>query len=368
MKKIIDFEINAVFDNKLFYKYVWKEFYTLIFEDKYKNIIINLNNIKIIKPEVLPKLCCLGMLAKQQGAQVELNIDPYSKVKNFLGNIGFFDIVMKKDIFLLDEGQIWDIQNSNRSTNAFFVFEKNLILEKYEKKYIFGEGIESKEKLKYCLEAEIFGEEYMFAPGIITDDMIKKSSVLSVLSQAYDNKNLSKIEFLNNTGLDLIELIHNSLWYGNNMCFFSVQAATYKYYEDTEEKEFARVDLCVSDLGIGLYETLRKKEWIKINKAPQTMSLDRFLSLSTENDKNYYSILEMIYYRGYDNDRGVYDLIKNLQEKENIKINIINKNTQIYLKRDTIKYILSRDRKAKYIVARKENIGYGFSMDISFNV
>lgn len=366
MNNIINFNIDTILDNKIFYEYIWKKFYQIIVVARKKYIILDFRNVKIVKPEVLPKLCCLGLISKRYGIDIEINLNPFSEVKEFLGNIGFFDIVNKNEIFKLNEGQIGGKNKKSNVTNSLVCFEANSILKKYEKKFIFNDDINESDRLKYCIEAEIFGENYIFTPGEITEEMIIKSPILTVLSEMCGNNIYLRNQFLNNLGLDFTELIHNSLWHGKTRCFFSVQAAT--YYKDKIDKEFKRIDICVSDSGMGLYESLRKKEWAKDKRSTCTLPLDKIFSLSSERDKNFYSILEMIYYREEDKDRGVYDIMKNLVDKKRLAINIINRSTQIYLNNEKLREVLEKDYKGKIFPRDKETIGYGFSIDISFSI
>ena len=100
MDGVLTFDYGAIVDNRVFYKYIWNAFFQLTFTKGYRYVIIDFSNVRIIKSEVLPKLCSLGILSKQHGIQIELNLNPTSDVKNFLGEIGFFDIVRQKDIFI----------------------------------------------------------------------------------------------------------------------------------------------------------------------------------------------------------------------------------------------------------------------------
>lgn len=361
------FAFDTIIDNKFFDDYIWIKFFDLVIIKRYKYIIIDISKIKMIKAEVLPKLSCLGLIAQKNGTQIEINLNPASKVKDFLGSIGFLDIVHKRKIFVLNDGQIGDKHQNSNITKAFLCFDQNLA-DKYDQKYSFNPNMSQNEKLKHCIAAEIIGERYLINPGEITREMIRKSPVLSVLNNVCHNK-LDANRNLMQFALDFVELIHNAVWHGMTPGFFSVQAGTYN------KGEFGRVDICISDCGIGLYETLSQKDWKKEQKKTHTISLEKFLSLTSEKEKNIHSVLEMIYFRSDDNDRGIYDIMKNLIDKKNLRINITNGCTQLYL---TNKYHgttgtgfkawMFNNHPINIYIYDKKPISYGFSMDISFDI
>lgn len=359
MRKNITFDLCSILDNQLFYSYVWERFYKLVFVEKEKNIILDFFNVQLVKPEVLPKLCCLGLIAKRHNVEIEININPISKVKDFLGGIGFFAQVKKYDLFILNEGQIGDIDKITKATNAFVCFNKKELLDKYQNIYQFSSDLSLDEVIKYCVSAEIFGEEYLVAPGIPSEERIKKSAILSILAEIDNSK--ENIYYL---GLDFVELIHNALWHADSLCFFSLQAAT--YYNKNNGQKFRRIDFSVADSGKGLYESLCKKKHRKNLNFIEDKLPNMSLLLTEEDRKNYYSIFEMIYYRANDSDRGVYDIMENLFKKNKLKINIINNNVHTYFGNYSLKQILSRNIQDGIYVKEKDDIDYGFSFDISF--
>ena len=128
---------------------------------------------------------------------------------------------------------------------------------------------------------------------------------------------------------------------------------------------FKRVNICVADSGRGLYDTLKNKDWNK--KETKTMSLDKFLSLDLKKDQDYYSILEMIYYRAGDLDRGVYDVMKDLNRKKNVRVNMCNRDLRVLLKDEDVKEIVEKNYRKKYMRFDMPTINYGYSVDISFS-
>ena len=316
MDNIINFKYGETIDNGVFYEKIWKKFYCLVFVKKKKYIILDIYNVGIVKSEVLPKLCCLGIIAGRYGTEIEININPASKVKDFLSEIGFFDIVNRYGIFYLDKGQIGGHIQNSKVTKAFLCFDKEEILKKYDSKYEFSKKITPFTKLKYCIEAEIFGERYLTYQGEITQEMIRKSQILTVLNEFCDNL-ISKENTIHKLGLDFVELIHNSLWHGKSKCFFSVQAGMYS--KDSVNR-FKRIDVCVADVGNGLYESMYLKDWDGFRKTTRTIPLEQFLSLKIEKEKNFYAILEMIFYRKDDICRGIYDIMEKLVDKESLEL------------------------------------------------
>lgn len=368
MNNIISFNYYTIIDNYIFGSYIWQKFYDLIFLEKQNYIVIDISRVRMVKPEVLPKLCCLGQIARRNGVRVELNLNPASNVKDYLFSIGFLDIVRKQGIFILDDDQIGGECKKGNATKTFICIDKNL-KSKYEQKYTFHPSLPEEKILKYCVGAEIFGEEYLTRLGEFTTSMINRSPVLSVLNNVCDGiseRNKRLIEL----GDIFVELVHNTIWHGKTECFISLQAATYK--SKNGSNKFGRVDICISDYGSCLYDTLANKDWKKEGKEPSTMPLDKFLSLSSEKDQNFYSVLEMIYFRKNDLLRGVYDIMKYLVTKKKLNIMFINKNLQISLNRnyahnnEALMGLLQGRYDSNLTITKHRPIDYGFSMDISF--
>lgn len=372
MENKITFNQGTILDNIYFYTELCNKFYELLFVKKEKHIVLDFSKIHLVKMEVITKLCCLAMIAKREGCEIEINVNPVSSVKDFLSEIKFFDIARNYDLFLIDDGQTGgSIKKSNGAKNLK-CFDKESMLNYYNTKIEFPDDMSLFYRLKNCVKVEVLGMENLNYPGYISENMLKDNPICAVLAQfCYKGPEIKDIEDVEikdidkerffELGLDFVEIIHNSLYYGNNLCFFSAQSSAYK------KGTVKRIDICVADSGGGLYDTLKNKDWNSKKRETKTILLDRFLELELKKDQDYYSILEMIYYRSGDLDRGVYDVMKDLSGKENVYINMCNRDTRMFLKDKDVKEIVKKNYKKKYMIFDMPSIDYGYSVDISFS-
>lgn len=354
MNNIIDFDYGVNFNSELFMEYVWVKFAKLLYMNNVNLIYLDLRNVKFIVPILLPKICCLGLIAKRNDKKLELLIDANSAVKDYLCQVGFFDIVKKYNILYVDEGLTGGEIKNNKLTCAFLCFDRKDLITKYERMYEFRKGLSEKEKLKLCVRMEVMGENYQ------QEYFEKKSKILSVL-RSFSNDEEKILEIASG----YVEIIHNTLWHGKTNCFFALQAGTYKTgYQD----HFVRIDVSIMDGGKGLYESFSNKNWEKENKTTKTLELDKFLSLNSEKAKNFYSTLEMILYRKDEEQRGVYDVMVPLIDKKKLKVLFFNRNMQLTLNNDNLIKVLDGEKQLKTCVEWKENIDIGFGMDVSFSI
>lgn len=354
--EVINFDYDTTLNVAIFEKKIWKEFSELLNNVNVKKIYLDMRNVKFIAPIVLPKLCYMGMLSKRRGIELELVINAYSNIKYYLSQLNFFDIVKRYQICTVDDGLIGGEIKQNKTTSAFLCFQSEDLLSKYERKYKFNDKISEKDRLKICLRMEILGESYWNRE--INEDIINKSQILSVLKNISNDR-----EKILSLALDFIEIIHNSLWHGKTICFFCLQACTYKKYNN----RFSIVDISVLDCGSGLYDSFIKKNWEEEEKKPKFINLNDFLSLKDEKEKFLFSLLEMIVFRKDEEKRGIYDVMLNLLKKKELKLNVYSKNIQVNLNENILINILNEKKcriDSKYIT----NIPMGFGIDISFKL
>ena len=370
MENRILFNRGIILDNRYFYNEFLNIFYELLFVKKKKYIILDISEIDLIKTEVVPKLCSLAMIAKREGCTIEIIVNPISSVKEFLAELQFFEIASSYDLFCIDDGQTGGSTKKFNGAKALKCFDKESMLKYYNTLIEFPDDMSSFDRLKICIKVEILGMENLNYSGYISENMIKDNSICTVLAQfcckGAEIRNIEDIDIADidtkrffELGSDFVEIIHNSLFYGDGLCFFSVQSGVYK------KGAFKRVNICVADSGRGLYDTLKNKDWNK--KETKTMSLDKFLSLDLKKDQDYYSILEMIYYRAGDLDRGVYDVMKDLNRKKNVRVNMCNRDLRVLLKDEDVKEIVEKNYRKKYMRFDMPTINYGYSVDISFS-
>lgn len=359
---IISFSPETKWDSELFQKGVWPQFYNIIHARNENRIIFDLNNVVFINPQVLPKLCCLGVIAKRCGKRVELVFNPVSKIKEYLGQMDFFEINKKHDFFYIDEGLIGGELREAKLNKTFLVFDKSEIDKKYNNLYSFSPKVNESDRLRYCLRGEIFGCNNMLSLDEYCDRIFKESPVLNILKEFYSGDIKNNYELIKEIGLNFVDIVHNSLWHGKSKCFLAMQVAEYS----RNNKKFTRVDISFSDYGLGMYQSLCAKDWTENNKATYFIPLEQFLSLRNEDDQDYYSSLEAILYRRNERMRGLYDVFSSLLGKEP-KVAILNRNSLIQLNERKIRQLLEMNRNGIKAV-RLDNIGFGFGIDISFYV
>lgn len=356
MSNIISFKYGDILNNELFFAKVWREFCNLLYCDNAEKIYLDLRNIKFVAPLVLPKICCMGVIAARNGKELEMVIDANSDIKYYLSQVNFFDIVKRYNILTVDDGLTGGEIEYNKLTNTFLCFCKEELISKYEKIYEFNKRLSEKDKLKICIQIEIMGPTYM--RNRLDEETVGKSQILSVLREFSDD--YKKIEEI---ALDYAELIHNALWHGKTLCFFALQAGTYRRGDKTK---FARLDVSVMDCGKGLYESLSSKDWKRERKKTRSIETEAFLSLRNRNKQNLCSIIEMILFRKNEEVRGIYDVMTTLVEKKKLEVLFINNNIRLALNNESLRRVLDEKFQVESISIGNKDMGFG--MDISFSI
>lgn len=350
---VISFNYNSNLNNQVFYSKVWPSFCKFIDCNTIKCLTIDLTSVKFISPLILPKLCAMGCIARKKGKIISLEISANSSVKYYLAEVGFFDIIKKHDIIFVDDGFTGGAIDKSGLTYSFSCFEKESLIKKYTTKYEFDERLKEEDLLKFCIYMEIFGD---YNEKFEVDNYtINKSSTLKILKEfCKDYKKIKEIAMI------FAEIIHNSVWHGNGLCFFSLQAGWYS--------NFAKVEISIADNGVGLYKTLINKDWKKNNKTLQSMPIERFLKLLKREEQCYYSIIETLLYRKSESLRGMYDILELLAAKKNPSIEIVNNNYLFHIDKVTMQTILKGDYRNINKGCCIGEFDHGYILDVFFNI
>lgn len=359
MNNIIRYAYNTKINLSNFDNKVWNKFIEIIRVKSFKKVYLDFQNVEFVAPLVLPRLCYMGVCASRLGVELEIIINGVSDLKSYLAQLGFFDIVKKYKILTIDEGTTGGEIKKDNATKAFFCFNKEEILRKYGEQYEIEGQWSEKDILKVYIRMELLGQSYKNEG--LDRKMISQSKVLSVLQNiSHDYKILEDI------ALDYVELIHNSIWHGNALCFFALQVGQYenKYHDGY----FKKVEVSIMDTGKGLYQSLINKDWLKENKTTQCIELDSFKQLKSIHAQDFYSAIEMIIYRKNEKIRGVYQVMDSMREKQEVKLILTNRSARMEFDEYGLKMVMDKNLQLKQFVDWYDIINMGFGMDISFNI
>lgn len=357
ISNIIHYDYNTTINLSNFDEILWKRFINVLKTKKYNKIYLDFRLVNFISPPILPRLCCMGIMASQKGTELEILINGVSKLKTYLAEINFFDIVKKYNILIVDEGTTGGMIEKNIKNRIFLCFDKKDIMEKYNRLYVPESDYSEKDILKAYIRMEVMGQSYQGQE--FGDNIIKTSKVLSVLRNISDD-----YEIIKNIALEYVELIHNAIWHGKSLCFFMLQAGT---YEDKYNRAFKRVEVSIMDAGEGLYKSLIAKEWEKDKKTTKSISLPQFYNLKSVHAQDFYSVVEMILYRKDEKIRGVYDVMVNLMEKPNLRVDYTNHTVKMSFNNVGLKKVMNENLKIKEYVNWMDAV-MGFGIDIAFNL
>ncbi len=357
ISNIIQYDHNTTINLLNFDEIVWKRFLKVLQIQKYSKIYLDFRFVDFISPPILPRLCCMGIMALKKGVELEILINGVSNLKSYLAEMDFFDIVKKYNILTVDEGTTGGMIEKNEKNRIFLCFDKKDILDKYNKLYTPKGDYSEKDILKSYVRMEVMGESYQ--GGNLEENIIKKSKVLSVL------QNISKdYKVITNIALEYVELIHNAIWHGKSLCFFVLQAGK---YEGKYNEKFSRVEVSIMDAGERLYKTLIDKDWTQDRKTTKTISLSRFYNLKSVQAQDFYSVIEMILYRKDEKIRGIYDVMESLLEKPSLRVDYTNNIAKMSLNKVGLKKVMDENLQLKDYVDWMD-IGMGFGIDIAFNL
>lgn len=358
MSNIIKINAKKSLTNEVFLKQVWNQFYDYLREDI--DIILDLRNIDFIDSTVLPKICCLGYIAKSLGHA--LQIIPSFKVARYLSNMDFWEIVELNNIFSYDKKYCEYSSETEKVTNAFFCMDRERLEKKYKNKFEFKEGTKESTKFKYYVKAELVGEGNAVDRAVYSDKGLssKCKSVIRVVSEFKDySENTSEDKIID----ALVELVHNSVWHSQGVCFFMVQACTYDGNE-------VGIEVSVADTGVGLYRSLVSKEDEFVPKCYKKSQFKRITNLVTQ---NYCSMVEALVYRKESRTRGLYNIMEDLAAEPqgvDTELNLINRNVSCHIEKEEITKLVNGEYKTIIsekgkLMRQKKDIGYAFSIDIN---
>lgn len=356
MNNTVSNKYKSPLTNEVFLQEIWNYFYRCL--EKKENVILNLQKYDFIECKVVTKLCCLGAIGKKNGIDVE--IIPSLNILDYLANMDFWNTIKKYNILKFDEKYTVYTPKGKKVTNAFFCLKKSDIVKKYENRFEFEEWVEPSTRCKYFIKAELVGEGNVFNSSYSVKYLPSKNKdTLEVISgfagyTEYDNEDRI-------VG-SIVDIVHNAVWHSEGLCFFLIQACTYK------DKRIG-IEVSVSDTGIGLYKSLLKKG---NELEPKCFEKEGFKTIKDVLTQNYCSIVEALLFRKESVTRGLYDIMSDLKDgpyKEDTGINIINGNVSLSIKKDEISRFLDGDDdflfkdKNKYM-RKKNNIKYSFSIDV----
>lgn len=374
------FSKRVSLDEKEFRDSVWKTFAKAL--DIKQDLIFDFKNVDYMASTVVPKLCCLGEIAKNNGIKIQIIVE--YKLCTYLAGLNFWHIAYANHLFIFERRYL-DITFDKKVTNALFCIEKDKLKEKYKDVFEFASWAREKDKYKYWVRAELTGINNSVSNAYYTNEGIPDicKAVMKTVSAFIGYSECTSQDTILEP---IVELVHNAVWHSEGRCYFLVQTSTYK---GTHKEDDGRVgiDISVSDTGRGLYESL-------INKDPdefrtQYFRKDDFLKMRDKNQQDYCSIIEALYFRRQSGTRGLYDIIMDLvREPEDYfrEIHLINRNVAFNmeegLKRKNNSQISQTNdmsnlinKGIKYIDENKENyfcrmqdIGFSFCVDISITI
>lgn len=353
--RVISVQAGGSLKDDVFLHEIWNQFYDGLKEGK--DMVLDLTNISFVQSIVVPKLCCLGMIAKKNG--INVHFLPSDKVAKYLAEFDFWNIIAKYNIFIFDERLLEIKSEGKKVTNAFFCIEKNMLGRKYAGRFEFKEGVSESTKYKYYVKAELVGEwnigdkseySYRSMPSQCQAVLKTMSNFISYSKYTSEDKIIDS----------LVELVHNSVWHSEGVCFVMVQACTYK--------DVKGIEISVADTGKGLYKSLVDKE----DFFPKCYKKEDFCKISDLLKQNYCSIIEALLYRKESVVRGIYNILDDLartSDEVNSEVRIVNGNISLNLQKDNIKKLINGSLKdvlseQKEYMTRKNDIGYAFSINM----
>lgn len=322
MRHILSFERPISISEIVFRDKVWNAFGKAIRERQ--DLVLDFRNVKFIVSTVIPKLCCLGEIAKKEG--IKLEICPSTKLAIYLAEMDFWRIASVNDIFSFDEKYLDFSFSEKKVTNALFCIEKEVLERKYKGAFEFEADVKERTKYKYWVRAELTGISNTIKKGYYTDENIPEQckAVLKTVSGFVGySEYTSEDKILG----PIIELVHNAVWHSGGKCYFFVQTSRYK-------GNFERIGINISaaDTGCGLYRSLVNKS--DNEDGSRYYEKDEFIKIIDKAEQNYCSIIEALFFREQPGTRGLYDIIIDLTREPRshfCEIHLINGNIALDL-------------------------------------
>lgn len=303
MSQRLSFERSISLSEVVFRDKVWNAFGKALIEGH--DLVLDFRNVKFIVSTVVPKLCCLGEIAKKAG--IDLEIIPSTKLAIYLAEMDFWHIASVNNIFSFDERYLDFSFLNKKVTNALFCIEKEALKRKYVETFEFAEWANERTKYKYWVRAELTGINNTVDNGYYTVENIPDQckAVLKTVSGFVGYSQYTSEDTILGP---IIELVHNAVWHSHGKCYFFVQTSKY-------EGGFERIgiDISVADTGCGLYKSLASKDGN--DGRLRYFKKDDFIKITDKAEQNYCSIVEALFFREQSETRGLYDIITDLAKE-----------------------------------------------------
>lgn len=377
MSQKLSFESPISISEAVLRDRVWDAFGKALLERQ--DLVLDFRNVKFIVSTVVPKLCCLGEIAKKAGINIE--IIPSAKLAIYLAEMDFWHIASVNNIFSFDERYLSFSFLNKKVTNALFCIEKEALKRKYIDTFEFAEWVDERTKCKYWIRAELTGVSNTVDNGYYTVENIPDNckAVLKTVSGFVGYSQYTSEDAILGP---IVELVHNAVWHSHGKCYFFVQTSKYK-----GEYKRIGIDISVADTGCGLYKSLVSK---KGNDGElRYFKKDDFIKITDKGEQNCCSIVEALFFREQSETRGLYDIITDLaNEPRNYfcELHLINgniafdlaegqrkdKDGNIYEKCDISSFV---NKGIENIVKKQEkyfipmhDIGFSFCVDIGITI
>lgn len=377
MSQRLSFEVPISISEIVFRDKVWNAFGKALTERQ--DLVLDFRNVKFIVSTVIPKLCCLGEIAKKAG--IDLEIVPSIKLAIYLAEMDFWRIASENNIFSFDEKYLHFSLLNKKVTNALFCIEKEALKLKYSETFEFAEWVDERTKYKYWIRAELTGINNTVDNGYYTVENIPdqcKAVLKTVSGFVGYSEYTSEDKILG----PVIELVHNAVWHSHGKCYFFVQTSRYK-----GNFERIGIDISVADTGCGLYKSLANK--VDDGDGLRYYKKDDFIRITNKIDQSYCSIIEALFFREQSETRGLYDIITDLAKEPrnyfceihlingNVALDLAegqkkNKNGNIYEMYDISSFVRNGiediiKKKDKYFIPIFD-IGFSFCVDIGITI
>lgn len=322
MRQRLSFERPISMSETVFRDKVWNVFGQALL--KRQDLVLDFRNVEFIVSTVVPKLCCLGEIAKREG--IDLEIIPSMKLAVYLAEMDFWRIAFVNDIFSFDEKYLDFAFINKKVTNALFCVEKESLKHKYNGTFEFAEWVDERTKYKYWIRAELTGINNAVNNGYYTIENISEQckAVLKTVSGFVGYSEYTSEDTILGP---IIELVHNAVWHSQGKCYFFVQTSRYG-------GNFKRIgiNISVADTGCGLYKSLANKDGEE--DGLWYYKKDDFMRITDKVEQNYCSIIEALFFREQSETRGLYDIITDLANEPHnyfCEIHLINGNITLDL-------------------------------------
>lgn len=352
-----------------------------------EEICLDCEFVQFIKGATLTKLCCFADNCKRNN--INLYIKPSFRIAEYLADLGFWDIAQNNSMFIFDERFIGYRSNrKNQATKSFFRINKCELEKKYKNKFEFPSWVTEKFKFEVYVTAEVLGFGNASNRGTYTNESIPDEckAVLKTIGQFTAHSEYVEDDMIIRP---IIQIIHNSVWHSQGICYFFVQTSTFS--ESFGQRKWVGVDISVADSGVGLYSSLICKDDGDLDFRNENYKLfgkNKLVTIKDRHLQNISAIPEALLFRMDDGQRGLFHVIFDMTKENSSKyksITVTNNMTKVYLgegeyrckdkiiSKDDMSQLLmhaehNKDKILEYINIHSKDvpdIGIGCSVDIS---